>query len=91
MDGENFKNFIFTLLELTLPSVQELTITLLPARLIGHHNLNISDTFFSDLQLQLVEADHIRHLNIQGREGREQAGRRERAERRKEGGEMVLR
>ena len=51
--------------------------------------MNISDTFFSDLQLQLVtgQADHLRHLNIRGREGwRERAGRGEQAGKRKGGG-----
>ena len=48
-------------------------IPLLPA--ISYHNLNISDGLFSQLQLQLVvllvEADHISHLNVVKREGRE--------------------
>ena len=42
---------------------------------ISYHNLNISDGLFSQLQLQLVvllvEADHISHLNVVKREGRE--------------------
>ena len=54
-------------------------ILVIPARLVSHHNLYISDTFFCNLQVRhqlvvLVEAEHLSHLNMGGRKGGRKGG-----------------